>query len=412
MKKYNRKKISTAIAGINGYGKNYIPHLLNLSKDEKIRFIGAIEPFPVNRLTLNGLHDLNVPLYASLEEFYKNNFADLIILATPINCHCQQSLIAISKGSNVLCEKPLAATIQDAETMAGISEKGKKFLAVGYQWSFSDAIQNLKRDVMLGLFGRPKRLKSMVLWPRNLQYYTRNNWAGRKQSETGDWILDSPINNAAAHYLHNMFYILGNKIDSSALPINVVAEFYRANNIENFDTAALRCQTQSGVEILLYTSHAVPSYKGPIICYEFENAVVHYETNGYGENNPPIVAQANGKIIKNYGSPDIQPFKKLYDSVETAANDSKTICEARTALPQTLCINGAQDSMKDVIEFPSSLVSTQSVPEGNVRCVEGLTQVLSDCFEKNVLLSELGISWAQKGKLINLYNYQSYPQLQ
>jgi len=79
-------------------------------------------------------------------------------------------------------------------------------------------------------------------------------------------------------------------------------------------------------------------------------------------------------------------------------------------LPQTLCINGAQDSMDNIVEFPGSLISTQSVSEGNVKCVEGLAETLSTCYEKALLPSELGVSWAQRGKLIDLRNYHRYPK--
>ena len=41
----------------------------------------------------------------------------------------------------------------------------KKIVAIGYQWSFSDAIQKLKADVIAGIFGKPRRLKTLVLWP-------------------------------------------------------------------------------------------------------------------------------------------------------------------------------------------------------------------------------------------------------
>jgi hypothetical protein len=64
----------------------------------------------------------------------------------------------------------------------------------------------------------------------------------------------------------------------------------------------------------------------------------------------------------------------------------------------------------NIVEFPDLLVSTQSVSEGNVRCVEGLTEVLSACYERAILPSELGTSWAQKGNAIDLHNYHKYPK--
>ena len=127
---------------------------------------------------------------------------------------------------------------------------------IGYQWSFSKAIQSLKNDIIKGLFGKPIRLKTLALWPRDDEYYGRNNWAGRIKENQGKWVLDSPMNNAVAHYLHNMFYVLGFEVDSSAVPKQVIAECYRANPIENYDTAVCRILTTDDVEILFYASHA------------------------------------------------------------------------------------------------------------------------------------------------------------
>src|SRR5918992_777122 len=90
-------------------------------------------------------------------------------------------------------------------------------VSIGYQWSFCPAIQ---------------RLASMVLWPRDETYYLRNKWAGRLFTGQGHPVFDSPVNNACAHYLHNMFYVLGDRTDTSAVPARVTAELYRANSIE------------------------------------------------------------------------------------------------------------------------------------------------------------------------------------
>ena len=129
-------------------------------------------------------------------------------------------------------------------------------MAVGYQWSFSPAVQALKDDIRSGLFGAARKLKCLYLWPRDEGYYARNDWAGKRKDAEGAWVLDSPVQNAMAHDLHNMFYVLGKTRETSARPAEVEAELYRANAIENFDTAAARIRTEEGVEILFFVSHA------------------------------------------------------------------------------------------------------------------------------------------------------------
>src|SRR5438552_251290 len=81
---------------------------------------------------------------------------------------------------------------------------------------------------------RRKRMRCMVLGPRDEAYYNRNRWAGALRDAHGNLVLDSPANNACAHYLHNMLYVLGDVIDRSDPPATVTAELYRAHAITNY----------------------------------------------------------------------------------------------------------------------------------------------------------------------------------
>jgi len=78
----------------------------------------------------------------------------------------------------VLCEKPVSATVQEALRMAAAEKQARGFVAIGYQWSFADAIQSLKRQILAGDLGRPRRLRTLVSWPRDAAYYARTGWAG------------------------------------------------------------------------------------------------------------------------------------------------------------------------------------------------------------------------------------------
>ncbi|HBM81445.1 MAG TPA: gfo/Idh/MocA family oxidoreductase, partial [Clostridiaceae bacterium] len=155
--------------------------------------------------------------------------------------------------------------------------------------------------------GKLLRLKTIVLWPRDENYF-RRGWAGKKRDGRGNWILDSVANNATAHYLHNMLYVLGEEEDRSACPGSVTAELYRANKIENYDTAAIRVYTKNEAEILFIASHAVDEQIAPKFIFEFEKARVEYESeDGSGE----IKALFNDGTVKNYGSPNEEHIIKL-----------------------------------------------------------------------------------------------------
>jgi predicted dehydrogenase len=394
--------ITIGLAGIGGYGENYLTQIFDESHNLGIRLVGAVDPFAERSPLLARLDEAQVPVYATVDDFYANHSADLLIIVSPIHHHMAQTRLALAHGSNVLCEKPLAATIQDGLQTLALEQASGRFVAVGYNWSFVVPIQSLKREIMAGRFGRPLRAKSLVLWQRWQPYYTRNGWAGRIQSERGAWILDSPVNNATAHYLHNLFYLLGSKIDSSAQPADVQAELYRANAIENYDTAALRCHTADGVEILFYTAHPVPANVEPVFEVAFEQAVVSYQGPG-----SEIVARFSNGEEQYYGDPSLTAHtSKLPLCVENIRQGSRPLCGIAASTAQTRAMNGTQESAL-ILPFPAGLIQD----EGERGWVEGLSEAMLACYQRNLLPSELGdVPWAQAGRVVDLRGYDHFPR--
>jgi len=400
------KTLTIAMVGLSGFGGSHVNRFLDASDEYNIRIVGAIDVNPERCTRLQDLKKAGVEIYSSLEMFYETGKkADLVVIASPIHFHAQQTQTALKNGSNVLCEKPAAARIQDAMKMANTAKAAGKLLAIGYQWSFSTAIQALKRDVMDGVFGEPVCLKTFINWPRAASYYKDRHWAARVKSDEGAWILDSPVHNATAHYLHNCFYILGRTTELSAMPVDIQAELYRANPIQNYDTAALRAHTEDGAEIVFYTSHAVPSNIGPVISYEFEKATVVYESQG----DNAFIARFKDGNAKSYGNPDDGRKEKTWTTVAAVREGKESLCGILAAIPQMLCANGAQESM-EVASFPEKMIGKQGSADNPVTVANGLQSVLLQCFNLGILPYEhSNISWAQESKVIDLRNYTHFP---
>ena len=396
--------IDVVLSGIGGMGSVYVSALLDAGDERGVRIAGAADPEPERCPRLDELKARSIPLYSSLEAFYQERQADLAVISSPIHFHSAQTRLALSRGSFVLCEKPAAATIQDIRAMQAAEAETEKWTAVGFQWSFSPAIQTLKKDILSGDFGSPVRLKCLYLWPRDDAYFRRCDWAGKQHDGRGNWILDSPAQNAMAHDLHNMFYVLGRTVETSALPSAVEAELFRIYPIENFDTAAMRCLTTDGVEILFLVSHASLKDRGPIFRYEFEKAVVACDGRGAG-----VRADLADGSRRDYGDPDAEPMAKLWHSIEAVRNGGHPVCGLQAASSQVLCLNGAQDSMPRITEFPETSIRRVEDSFGNRLIADGLDEAFEACFDRFLLPSELGAPWARKGRKIPLDTYTFYP---
>ncbi len=400
--------VNIALVGAGGFGQFYLRALSARGAEQNVKLVGVVDPTIAGSELAAVLSAADIPVYANLDALFAAETVDLTAIAAPIHYHKYYTAAALAHGSHVLCEKPLCATIQEAQELATAQAAANRFVAVGYQWSYSQAIQSLKRDILAGILGKPVRFKASVLWPRTAEYYARNNWAGRMRSIDGRWVLDSPVSNATAHYLHNLFFLLGDTQQHSAELVEIQAELYHANPIPNCDTAVLRCMTANGVEVLYYTSHAIPEVAGPRFTLEFEEATVTYGTVGGGKSTGgPVVARSRSGLEKSYGDPFADETQKIWHCADAVRNGTAVACDIAAATTHVCAVNGMHESMPTVQSFPAARIRQV----GALTLVDGLQEALERCYDQNVLPSEAGdLDWSCAGRIVDLRGYDSFPQ--
>jgi predicted dehydrogenase len=398
------RPVSLLLVGIGGMGAVYVDELLRNAAGETFVIAGAVDPAPERCPKLGAFRAAGVPVFDDIQAFYASRTADLAVISSPHHFHAAQTIAALDGGSFVLCEKPVAGTIQEARAMAAAEARNGRWVAIAYQWSFSEAIQALKTDIGAGVFGRPLRMTCLYTWPRDRAYYGRNDWAGRLRTADGAWILDGPANNAFAHDLHNIFYVLGPGVRSSSQPVEVRGELYRANAIENYDTAAAHFLTDSGAEVLFLVSHASRRDRGPVLGYEFEKGTV--TADGRGSDIRAVFPDGSVRI---YGNPDAAPMKKLWDSIRAVRTGIPPVCGIAAASAQTLAVNGLQDSRPEVVEIPPLQRAVERAGNSEWIRIDGLDEAWERCAGEYRLPADLGIAWARAGRRIDLRSYAGFP---
>lgn len=323
------KKATILCVGIGGYANTYLSALLE-EQDPDFTIVGMIDVAPQNCTFYPKMVQMGIPLYDSMDAFYAEKTADLAIIATPIHFHTRQILCALEHGSNVICEKPLSGVSADATLLKHAMERSGKFVMIGYQWSYSQAILDLKQDISRGLYGKAQHLKTIVLWPRDKAYYNRGSgWGGKIRTQDGSVINDSVVSNATAHYLHNIFYVTGGFHGLSNEAENIECTLLRTNAIENFDTATVRFSLKNGGTGLLVVSHATESTVNPVFAYQFEKGLVTY----CAQDNQ-IIGHLSDGSIKQYGDPFVHVNKKIYDAIAACrCADYIPACGVEAAVP-------------------------------------------------------------------------------
>jgi predicted dehydrogenase len=409
--------VRVLMAAIGGYGYHYLQALLDGVPAERVTLAGVVDPFAKASAAWTRVAALGVPVVNEVEEFFAaGHRTDLTVVSSPIHFHVPQSVAALGGGSDVLCDKPLGATLPEVDRLIGARDGSGRFVMVGYQWSYSDAIQSLKRDVLAGRYGRPLRLATLCAWPRDMAYYRRNTWAGRlRDRATGAWVLDSPANNAMAHFLHNALFLLGPDMTHSALPALVTAELARAYPIESADTVASRVFTDSGCEVLFLASHVTEHAIDPCFRLECEEGVVVY-----GESSRRVEGTTSDGRKTDYGDPDAtHQFRKLFLAVARvrsrqagfvtrcrgvagppdAAHEtvSDEVCSVEAAAAQTVCVTAMHESAPTIVAFPRLLQRGRADERVHV---SRLGEDLRRCYHSGVLPSEIGCPWAEPGRRV------------
>ena len=109
--------LKAAIIGMGGFANRHVAQLLEGEAAQRLDFVAAIDPDPSRCEHLAAIEERKIPVYASIDDFASTGAADLMIVSTPIHLHCAHTLAALDLGCDVYCEKPVAATIQDARAM-------------------------------------------------------------------------------------------------------------------------------------------------------------------------------------------------------------------------------------------------------------------------------------------------------
>jgi predicted dehydrogenase len=99
--------------------------------------------------------------YGDLERILGDSGADAVYIATPNSLHMDYTLRAAELGLHVLCEKPLATTVADCETMKEACERAHVKLMVAYRLHFEEANLKAIEAVRSGKLGEPKLFASV-----------------------------------------------------------------------------------------------------------------------------------------------------------------------------------------------------------------------------------------------------------
>lgn len=330
---------------------------------------------------------------------------EAVWLPLPIDLHRPFTEKALAAGKAVICEKPAAGCVDDVDAMIAARDKAKRPAIIAYQDVYDPTTLPLKRALLDGRIGEVTHATVIACWPRTDQYFARANWAGKLQ-RNGTWVLDSPINNACAHYLNIPLFLMGKTLESAALPIAVEAELYRANPIENFDTASLRVTLEGGATLLVGMTHACESL--------VQQCVVIHGTKGKvtRTNESVVIESANGNETLDrtqHGDARQYLVSRFCDDLRGRPNHTTLLSTLESARCQTVVVNAASEA-SPVLDVPKDHIRLIPTAHGTQTAITGIEAALQECVRTNRMLHEAGLlTWTRKGGTKDARGYHHFP---
>jgi len=370
---------------VTGYAQIYLDLLREANQQGRLQVTAAaVIPSQQQLEAVGELQEWGAKIYPSYEEMLEKEHGnlDLCLIPTGIQWHARMTIAALKAGAHVLVEKPLAGSKEDAQAILDAEKKYQRWVAIGFQDIYATEARWLKSQLVDGSIGRLKKVRMIGIWPRPRAYFERNSWAGKLYAD-GAAAMDSPLNNAFAHFVNLSLYFAGRKAESAASVEISQADLLRAHDIESFDTAVVQARSDDNVRFWFGVTHSSRQLREPEIHI--------YGENGYAQwfHDRQYVLAPNGKSEIRRDGPDYAKTRQqMFDAVLARLQDGVTpICHASTALPHTHLISDLHQNFQ-IHTFDEEEISHEVVnPEqGEIPVVKDLDDVLDRAMKQDAAL--------------------------
>ncbi len=204
------------------------------------RHAGAIAEIPAAELvavadpaaTGKALADeLRVTHHANAQSMLADERLDGVIVSTPTEHHCQPTLAALEAGCHVLVEKPIMATLEEAQQVVAKAAARDRHVIVGHHRRYYTLVHKAREIVQSGKLGRLVAVTGQWNARKHEDYYSpdwRRNW------EAG------PVLTNLIHEIDTLRYICG---DVESISAEISHDIMR---LEKEDAAAMVMRFRNG----------------------------------------------------------------------------------------------------------------------------------------------------------------------
>lgn len=194
--------VRVAIIGTGGISNAHIQGYLQFP--DRCRIVALVDIVPEKARQIREKYRLSdAQVYDDHTKILDRDDIDLADVCTPPYAHASISVNCLRAGMNVVCEKPMAASLEECDAMLRARDESGKKLSVIAQNRFRQPIRDLKELLDSGLAGPVRSVQVDSLWWRGHCYYDLW-WRGTWEKEGGGCTL-----NHAVHHIDMLLWMMG-----------------------------------------------------------------------------------------------------------------------------------------------------------------------------------------------------------
>ena len=203
----SQKKIRYALIGCGRISVNHIAAVGNNAEQVELVALCDVVPAHAQKLVDQFQLGAEVKIYTDYHQMLRESAPELVAIATESGYHAKIALDCINAGCNLIIEKPIALSIDDAQQIIEAADRAGVKVCACHQNRFNKSIQKIRDQIEQGAFGRLLHGTAHICWNRGREYYEQAPWRGT-------WALDGgALMNQCIHNIDLLRWMMGDEVE-------------------------------------------------------------------------------------------------------------------------------------------------------------------------------------------------------
>jgi predicted dehydrogenase len=155
------RRLRYAIVGLGRISVNCFMPAIQASSTSEITALVSGSPEKAKRLASQyGVPESSIYSYEQFDRIRENAGIDAVYIALPNGMHAEYTIRAAQAGKHVLCEKPMANTVEEAKAMIAACKLARRKLMIGYRCQLQPTTLHVKQLIQSGQLGKIQSIES------------------------------------------------------------------------------------------------------------------------------------------------------------------------------------------------------------------------------------------------------------